>query len=439
MTDLRSLRSRIGLAILAVALVIWVAAAGITIWITQLETGEILDGQLIQSARLVAALPTEEFEEYEHQLSMPGRPTTRYEPDLEFQVWNLAGKLIFASMDAPPLPRPDATRLGIPHDHAVAAKVWRAVALENSRNGHVIQVMAYRGLGLEFAGHVGAKFMQSAILVIPLALLLATLAVRATLRPIERLRVEVATREPGTATPIATEKVPTEVAGLIDAINGLAKRHVELLDAVRRFSEDAAHELRTPIAAIRAHAQVALGETTDEWQRAPLEHIEAESARIGELLAQLLTMGQLGHVELGLAFETCDLGALAGRLAAAEHVEEVMLPGAPCLQRCVPSLIEIALANLLRNARKHGGGRIRVEVSARPGANEFAIEDNGPGVPAHLRETIFEPFVRGPGTRAEGSGLGLSIVRRIAAIHGAAIRVEEAHTFKGARLVFTFG
>ena len=439
MPDVRSLRFRIGMAIIGVALLVWLFGAAVTVWVARQEAGEILDGQLLQTARLVATLPTEEFEEYEHQLSPPEHPHSRYEPEIGFQVWNRDGKLLFAGDGLPISARPVAGELGAARDQMPGGIQWRAVALESARTGHVVQVMAHRELGQEFAAHVTAKFARSALLAVPLALLVAAILVRQTLRPIETLRDAVAARDPATATPILVCGVPSEVAGLITAINGLAARHVELLGAVRRFAEDAAHELRTPIASIRAHAQVALGESSDEWQRAPLEYIESESARIAELLGQLLTMGQLDHAELDIAYEDRDLGSLVGEFSSRQGIESISLPVAACSVRCVPNLVEVALTNLLANARKHGGPRVRVDVFATAGSCAFAVEDDGPGVPEELRARMFEPFVRGPATRAEGSGLGLSIVRRIAALHGGSVRVEAGRTLRGARFEFSFG
>ena len=424
---------------LAVAVLVWLLGAATTFWLARQETGELLDGQLAQTAYFVASLPTEELEEYEHRLSPPGRSQSRYEPDLGFQVWNRDGKLLFASADLPIAPRPAQNRLAVPRTVHLGEADWRAIAVTSSRTGHVVQVMAHRELGLEFATHVGAKFARSALLVVPLAVLLGGLAVRRTLRPIEALRDELSRREPGATAPLPTAGVPTELVGLIEAINGLSARHVALLGALRRFSEDAAHELRTPIASIRANAQVALGETTDEWLRAPLQLIEAESARIAALLDQLLTMGRLDHAELDLIREPTDLAALVEKVAAQAGVGDIVRPEGPALVRCVPNLIETALSNLLANARKHGGGELRVEIFAAPHGVGFAVEDDGPGVPAGLAEKLFEPFYRAPGTRAEGSGLGLSIVRRIAALHGGAVRAEAGRTRKGARLVFTLG
>jgi two-component system sensor histidine kinase QseC len=439
MLDRKSLKVRVGFALLAVALLIWAFAAAITVWVTLEETAEVLDGQLLQVARLVATLPAADFEEYDHQLNRPGPPQSPYEPGIGFQVWSRDGRNLYSSMDLPEIQRPDALLLNRHRLLDVQGREWRLIAVDNPRTGHTVQVGAYRELGWWFAVHVLDKFARSALLVVPFILLSVALAVRQALRPIEALRCAVSSRAVDKNEPIAMDNVPTEVAGLANAINGLAARYGELLGAVRRFGEDAAHELRTPIASIRAHAQVALGEAQDDWLRKPLKQIEMESAHLTLLLDQLLALGKLDHAEAELMRADVDLGTFIGTLAARAGVGNVSLPDRPYPLSVMPDLLEVAFGNLVANARKHGGSKLRVEVFANAKTAGFAIEDDGPGVPPESRQRIFDSFYRLPATRAPGSGLGLSIVQRIVAIHVGRVWVEDARTLKGARFVVAFG
>ncbi|MBL8384816.1 MAG: sensor histidine kinase N-terminal domain-containing protein [Burkholderiales bacterium] len=434
-TEQPSLRRRIGLAVAATAILVWLLGAVVTVWIAWQETGEVLDGQLEQTARFIATLPTEEFEEYDHQLTPPRRAQSRYEPVLGFQVWSREGRLLFASPDVAPAPHPGTGALNVTRDVGAGGATWRAHALAADRTGHVIQVQERRQPAAHFVAHVAETFARSALVFIPLVAVLAGLAVRHVLRPIDRLRGEVAARGPHTEAPIQRAGVPQEMTGLVESINDLAARHARLLGTVRRFSEDAAHEMRTPLAAIRAHAQAALGDTDDDWLRGPLAQIMAESTRLAALLDQLLLLGQLDHGDHEFPFEPCDVGALArSAVAGARDVELVAPPAGPQM-RCAPLLVRAALENLLANARKHGGGRLRVEVLPDATGATLAVEDDGAGVAAAEREAVFAPFYRGAGARASGSGLGLSIVARIAALHGGRAWVEPARTLAGARFV----
>ncbi|MBZ7926799.1 HAMP domain-containing histidine kinase [Ensifer adhaerens] len=232
------------------------------------------------------------------------------------------------------------------------------------------------------------------------------------------------------AVQLETEKVPTEIAPLVQAFNKALARLGEGYDQRNRFLTDAAHELRTPIAILRTRAEL--------LQEAPESaRLRLDIERLSHLAQQLLDRQVLEHA--GGALEVVDLVAMARTIAADfaplafeagyELAFETAVPNVPVNAR--PRQIEQAVANLLRNAIEHGGGTgtITVLVNAERG---LEIQDEGPGIPAEERERVFEPFYR-LRPRSTGAGLGLNLAREIARLHGGRIDIL-AGPWRGARV-----
>lgn len=430
-----SLRARFALGILVLGLSVWLAGGMITLWVTQHESVEVLDGQLTQAARFIAAMPTNEFEEFEHQLEFgqAGLPETRYEPRVVFQVWNRDGKLLFASPDAPTAAVPEPGDAGQTATLQFAGEAWRAHVEANSRYRHVVRVMARHRLFTSLAGDVAQYYGQTAVVILPLLLMLGALVLRRALAPIERLRGIVKNRAASDLTPFPTDRIPAELANLVSAFNGLMSRYAGALESIRRFSGNAAHELRTPLAAIRLNAQVALGESDPAWRDAPLREIVRSTADLSGLVDQLLMLARLDHTELDFHPEPCDLSSLV-RDAASKQVVRLHLPEAPVIALAIPALIDIALRNLLDNAVKHGSGEVLIEVGRDGNVAWIAVEDDGAGIIADSAGQVFEPFFRAKTVSASGAGLGLSIVARIATVHGGSALSEIPVHLKGGRI-----
>ena len=218
-------------------------------------------------------------------------------------------------------------------------------------------------------------------------------------------------------------------------------------DAQRRFVADASHELRTPVALIRANAEVIeREELVDPPGKPLLADIVAEAGRLGRLVGELLALASSDATDMAIERERLDLGALAGdtvreatALAAERGVEVVADVAAPVVVEGDPDRLVQLLTILLDNALDHSpaGGRITVSARRVGGIAELAVDDDGPGVAPADRERIFEPFARLPGDRragSAGSGLGLAIARRIVSAHGGTIAVDDAPS-GGARFV----
>lgn len=299
-------------------------------------------------------------------------------------------------------------------------------------------------------------------LVLVFTVVLCLLAVTMALKPLERLTGQLAQRTPTDLTPIGTGRTPAEVRPLAEALNRLFERLAESRDAQRRFVENAAHQLRTPLTGVKGQLELALGQVR-RLTGQPASALPQETRALEERLsAAQLAVDRLAHLTHQLlALSRADQSTLDSaprqRIALGDLVEEaVSLHVDAALARQQDLGAEAAavslsgsrwqlrelLSNLVDNAIRYTppGGRITV----RCGHDEhpfIEVEDNGPGIDAQERRRVFERFYRSPSATAEGSGLGLAIVHEIAQSHGAQVQVREAGPAGGTvvRVVFRSG
>jgi signal transduction histidine kinase len=234
---------------------------------------------------------------------------------------------------------------------------------------------------------------------------------------------------------------------LIAALNALFDRLRTSLEQERRFTADAAHELRTPLAAVKTQAQVALGATGEDERSRALGNVVAGTDRATRLVEQLLVLARLDPQKVLPHGQTVDLHELARQgvaelapAAAAKGVEVSLAAGdaAPVAGDAV--LLAVLLRNLLDNAVRYtpAGGEVEVSVRRTTGGVSLAVVDNGPGIPEAERGRVFERFHRVLGSGEEGSGLGLSIVRRIADLHRASVSLDAGPGGRGLRVEVRF-
>jgi two-component system sensor histidine kinase QseC len=276
------------------------------------------------------------------------------------------------------------------------------------------------------------------------------LLIRYALAPLSSLAHQIETRQPGSATPLTLSRTPAEIAPVLDALHGLLGRVQDALARERRFTADAAHELRTPLAALKVHAQNAARATSPAEREASLGRMLVGLERTVHLAEQMLAFSRAAA-----AGETAPPEPVSLRRLVADALENLQ----PRIRErtlkvnvtCEPADAEIEVrgdrqklgslvGNLLDNAVRHAPDGSVVEVAIRRDAGEMSltVADEGPGIPAELRERVFESYYRIPGSAGSGSGLGLAIVKEIALAHGAGVTLSDGTGGRGTRVVVRF-
>jgi signal transduction histidine kinase len=254
------------------------------------------------------------------------------------------------------------------------------------------------------------------------------------LRPLRRVAGEVQRRDAHSLTPLAVERLPLEVAPLIDALNRLLLRLHEAFQAQRAFVADAAHELRSPLTAVRLELQL-LDRAPDEAARLEARaNLGAAVNRAIHLVEQLLTLARSEPREavgewVGIPLEqaAADGTADANALAVARRID-LSLEAEPAEVRGDRDALRVLVRNLVDNAVRYTpeGGRVRVSTHPQPFGATLEVQDTGPGIPPPDRERAFDRFYRRSNAPEGGSGLGLAIVKAIADRHGAQVRLDDA-------------
>lgn len=276
---------------------------------------------------------------------------------------------------------------------------------------------------------------QQGILVV-IAAGLAWLGLRRDLAPLVRLGREVARRKPHEFQAFSTASVQSELRPFVNALNLYMQRLSRQVEAQRRFTANAAHQLRTPLTLLRAQAQYALRKTGEGERNETVQAILRTSKQLTRLTNQLLTLFKAEPDGRPARRDAVDLPALTRRVLE-EYVEVAIARGVDLgfeggttgavTTPGDPALLREMVANLVENAVQYTpeGGIVTVSVAREGFACLLRVHDNGPGIPLAERELVFERFYRVLGTQGEGSGLGLAIVKEIADAHGGSITLSD--------------
>ena len=415
--------------VLGLVTLVWISTALLTWFDTRHELEELLDSHLAQAAAVLVAQQYDADDE--RHVDAPR--LHRYATTVAFQVFHDGG-LALHSANAPRTPLVDLGAGGGGF-HRVR------------RNGVAWRVFVTRGRERDITVLVGERLdsrdailwavLGSAswplLLAMPLLALGVWWAVRRGVAPLHRLGRQLSQRRPQALEALALDSTDRELLPLLDALNGLFARIDALMGVERRFTADAAHELRTPIAAIRAQAQVALAEGDDELRRHALNATIAGCDRAARLIDQLLTLSRIESSGV-LVTAAVDLAALTQRvvgelaprsIAKAQTIE--FDAAAPALITGDETLLAVLLRNLVDNAIRYSprGARIVVAVRGAGAEVELDIDDSGPGLDEVARQRLGERFFRVGASEESGSGLGWSIVRRIAEAHGLRLEAQS--------------
>lgn len=425
-----SLRGRLLVSVMGAVFIFWLVSGVVTYRVALAEAGEMLDGQLAQTAHLILAqIRYTRVENHGTQLQIKlinDRDVHPYEQSLEFQVWDTLGKLLLHSDNAPTTPiahrdgYADIRHIGMP---------WRMLALWSPDRRYQVQVAEPAKDREAVAFDVATRSVLPMLLALPFLAGLVFLAVKQALQPLDDVALSVIARSKNNLEPIETSAAPREARPLVDALNGLFERLASALDFERRFTADAAHELRTPLAAIKVQAQVCQISPDEPTRLHALSQVVCSVDRASRLIDQLLRLARLDPVQGMAKAASFDLGFLVRDVLKEmslpvqeknQHLD-VMLPLAPVMLQGDPEMLRLAIRNLLENATRYTpqNGEIAVGVDNKNGSTLFWVRDTGPGILADDSPYLTERFYRGHNVPAGGSGLGLPIVKRVAELNGA--------------------
>ena len=357
--------------------------------------------------------------------------------DLIIQIWTPDGLRVFNSRSRRPLP--DQIVLGF-SDARMEGTTYRVYALATPFQ--VIQVAQDMSVRRHMARELALRTVAPIAAAAPLLMLVVWCVVSWSLRPVKRARAQVAARQPEDLSPVSVQGLPDEIRPLILELNLLLERMRAAFAQQKQFVGDAAHELRSPLAALRLQLQALQRASDGENRRIAEQRLAAGIDRATRLVEQLLSMARHESAAQPVPAAPVDLAdvlrqALSETLAEANAKSiDIDMDGAQegRVQGHRDALILLA-RNLLDNAIKHSpqGGHIRLHLEATRDEASFSIDDEGPGIPANERERVFDRFYRAEGNTQHGSGLGLSIARAIADRHGATILLEDAPGGQGLR------
>jgi signal transduction histidine kinase len=361
-----------------------------------------------------------------------------------YQLWTSDGALIRSSQAAPSVPLGDharglATRVIDDHDYRVAAAV--------SSDGKVRAVLGER-IDQRFAANLPVLQVigGAQLLIYGWIVVVTWIAARRGFRPLTVLADHLVRRTPGDLAPIAAGRPYKETAPVVDAMNDLLAREEQRLEFERGFLADAAHELRTPLAAINAQAHVVLTASDPVSLGTARLELERGIDRVSHLLSQLLTMARLEATPSAAPMEVIDVAELCRQRLAAlsmparQRAIKLAFDGPEYLTAKVhrAGLLSV-IDNLVDNAIRYTpeGGNVDVKLSSSADSIELLVRDDGPGIAHADRERVFERFVRLAKGVEEGSGLGLSIVKRVLASQSATLRFVDGIADKGVGLLVT--
>jgi two-component system sensor histidine kinase QseC len=428
----RSLRGRMMLLLMLGIAAMWVVTASAMYREAHRSAERLLDEELERTARLLLALAEHELvEEKESPLELRAGVFGSAAQPFAYQLFDQERHLLARSALAPEKPMVEGA--GGLADVQLNGSRWRVVAIRDQPGGLEVQMGETYAKRTQQGSRLALRLTLPFAVGFPLVAIFAWLLITRGLQPIAAVTQQVSGRAPHDLQPLTLAAAPREILPLMIEINRLFRRIEEALAGEKRFTGDAAHELRTPLAGLRAQAQLALRVTTPDEQNTALRHVIAGVDRVAHLIDQLLVLARLDPAGAPFEQELVELGPIAAaavdelrETAAARHISiEQHLEPTEVIGNS--GALGVMVRNLLDNAVRYTpeGGRVRLAIRPQGSAGLISVSDTGPGLTAEQRERVFDRFYRGRGTRQPGSGLGMSIVKRVAELHDATVELGD--------------
>ncbi len=352
-----------------------------------------------------------------------------------FRVWK-NGTLEMASRNAPS-PSVGAGPRGL-RTVQEGHRVWRVFTLVSPQSHIVVEVRERLHERNEISGRIVWELVWPLLTLLPIIGLAVWFGIRGGLKDLRDFAGQVQTRSPNDLTRIDGGRMPGELSPLSDAINGLLGKLETSLAQERLFTDNAAHELRTPLAALNIQAEIARNARTAKERKALLDELSLGVGRTARLLDQLLTLARLHHMseeahEVNLYAVATEVLKDAYPKANARRIELSLSGDETVLVPAAPTLLTLLIGNLVDNAIKYSpeGGSVEMRIEREAAETVLILSDQGPGIPEIERDRVFGRFYRSRGNTAPGSGLGLSIVRSISEILQARVTLFTPHGGRG--------
>lgn len=433
----RSLRLRLTVGFLLLSLLCWGAAVLGGWWQTQHNINQLFDTQQMLFAKRLAAINPERLSSNPLTLPETQKLLRHHRGDQEddalaFAIFSREGKMLLNDgdngKDFPFHYQRDGFTDGRLKDDDDR---WRLVWLTTADGHYIVAV----GQEWEYRDELTRDLVRASLtpwlLALPVMLVLMLWLLSHELKPLKHIARQLRQRAAGDAAPLEAERVPQEVRPLLDELNQLFARTGAMLLRERRFTSDAAHELRSPLAALKVQAEVAqLAHDDTATLTHALRNLDVGIDRATRLVDQLLTLSRLDNGQ-DLQKQLLEIQPLLQQ-AVADHYQQARekgielrldAPEAPLRRLANPLLLALLVRNLLDNAIRYApeGSRVALSLTEK----SLTVSDNGPGIPANLLPRIGERFYRPPGQQQSGSGLGLSIVHHIARLHGMRVTLKN--------------
>ncbi len=445
MSHKTSIRRRLLSLVLSLVTLLWLLAMSLVFIQTHHEISEVFDAHLVQDARVLINLPWQarahspilEMSSPTEWLEDTGEDEKyhEYEKSITFLVRTRTGELIARTDQSPILPV-------YPHfslrNYADKEMQWRVFTL--MEKGLIVQTAEPFKMREHITYESLSHALYAALLTLPVLALVIVGAVTYSFRPLQQLVSELGQRHAESLQPLTGQTIPQEIQPLITALNHLFQRVEHTLNNERRFTADASHELRTPLAGLKTQAQVALNARTSEQQQQALQLMLKGIDSSTRLVEQLLILARfdahmtLPKQEVHLEHLLQDLISEAWSRASTKNIDLGM--SNTWETDCIwahPDSLRVMLRNFIDNAIHYtpAGGQVTVYMRHCGGDACVCVDDNGVGIPADVREAMFERFYRGQHQHLSGSGLGLSIAQRIAELHDWSLRLDTGLSGQG--------
>ncbi len=432
-----TLRRRLLRFILVPLLLSLLIAGSISFFAAKKETAEIYDQQLVLLAKVLLSLASQEdaddnahkITNYDAILGDAG------ENEFFYRIW-IDGKLALTSPNARNFK--SAYRSPGFSNHSFGGKVWRVFAFQDEKNKILVEVAGRENLRAEIIQEILLFMFIPLLLVVPVIATLVWFGVVKGLRPISVLSNLIKSRDPYNLSPLTTQEIPNgempdEIKPLVDALNSLMLRTKNVLETEKNFADNAAHELQTPLAAIKTQAQVTMRTTDSVEKHQLLEDLVSGVSRASHLVSQLLSLAraqsqqqqQFSQIRLDIVLQKT-LAEFQRQMAErnqtveADIQQDITIAG-------IEELLFVLFRNLIDNASKYSadGGVVQIELQNIANRVVFRIGNPGSGIPEDRQQRVFEHFYRLPGSAEIGCGLGLALASKICELHRAEIHLEN--------------